>query len=170
MRAWDEHFNAEYDNRFGVKPKVADCNCSCKCKAPPRVKPSSVWHIASAVRRVPRAEALFADPFGLALLSDGTLLVSDKYLHAVFAIDAVTGLVSLLAGVPGESSAERAGKSSAADAKASASPAGSPLSEPAHLALSSDDSTLFVADAGNSVVRRLRLARVAAPVEIDPDG
>lgn len=94
-----------------------------------------------------RVEATFNSPQGLALSASGsTLYVSDQLNHAVRALDVETGAVTTLAGdVP---------TAGALDGSASTAQ----FSSPAALVLSSDQSTLFVADYDNGAIRAVDTA------------
>ena len=89
----------------------------------------------------------FDRPHGLALTSDGRhLLVSEKNAHRIKRVDLATSAVSVLAGT---------GNRGAVDG---APPLAAPsFRYPIALALTSDDSTVFVADNWNHKLRSIEL-------------
>jgi DNA-binding beta-propeller fold protein YncE len=93
----------------------------------------------------PGPDARFREPLGLALSSDArTLYVADTGNHAIRAIDLATGATATLAGTPGFAGW--------GDGAASAARFNLPA------ALAASPSTLYIADAGNHVIRAIDLA------------
>ncbi len=90
--------------------------------------------------------AMFREPRGLALTNDGeTLYVSDCFNHCIRKIDMATAQVSLVAGTPGMSG-NIIGPN--LDAK---------FSYPGKIALSTDESSLYVADSQNTGIKKIDL-------------
>jgi Tol biopolymer transport system component len=87
------------------------------------------------------ASARFNQPFGIAQ-SSGSLYVADTYNHTLRMINPGTGIVTLLAGIPGNfGSADGTGTSAT-------------FNFPVAVA-AADDGTLYVADRGNHTVRKV---------------
>ncbi|MDR0902873.1 MAG: hypothetical protein LBM92_08915, partial [Opitutaceae bacterium] len=84
----------------------------------------------------PAAAARLNKPAGLALDSTGLLFIADSANHTVRTLDLGTGEVSTIAGEPG-----------------AASPGETRFNTPLGLALSEDESVLYVADSGNHAIR-----------------
>jgi sugar lactone lactonase YvrE len=103
----------------------------------------------------PFSQAMFRNPQGVAIASNGVLYIADTNNHAIYAADFVKGEVRLLAGNPGQS-----GK---ADGKARQALFNRPVSISVNTAKSSffssspNDLVILVADAGNNVVRSITL-------------
>ncbi len=92
------------------------------------------------------AEARFWEPMGLALTSDGkTLYVSDQMNNCIRKIDTSTAEVSLVAGTPG-SSGNQIGPNLSAK-----------FNNTGMIALSTDESFLYVADSQNRIIRKIDL-------------
>ncbi len=90
--------------------------------------------------------ARFWEPMGLAITKDGkTLYVADQMNECVRKINTVTAQVSLVAGIPG--SAGNVNNSNFL----------SKFSNPGMIALSTDESTLYVADSQNKIIKKIDL-------------
>lgn len=94
----------------------------------------------------PALEATFAGPSGLALSSSGVLYVADRLNGRIRSVSLETGVVVTIAGT----SSGFGGDGGPAEIAR--------LNQPESLALSGDELTLFVADAGNDRVRAIRLS------------
>ncbi|OAM89792.1 hypothetical protein AW736_10715 [Termitidicoccus mucosus] len=98
------------------------------------------------------ASARFGRPASVAIADNGTIYIADAVAHAIRRVD-VSGTVSTLAGKLGFSgTADGAGQ----DAR---------FNEPAGIALDQAGQSLYVADTGNHVIRRIALGANPAQVE-----
>ncbi len=100
----------------------------------------------SGYREGAGSEARFWEPLGMAVTADGkTLYVSDQVNSCIRKVDTATGQVSLVAGTPGISGLQNGGNYNAK------------FNQTGMIALSTDESALYVADSQNKVIRKIDL-------------
>jgi hypothetical protein len=108
----------------------------------------------------PATAAELADPYGVAVDADGNVYIADTYNSVVREVSAATGVITTIAGDGTEGLSGDGGAAT-----------GATISVPAGLAVSSSG-TVYIADFGNDVIRKVTVAAVAprstAPTLVTP--
>ena len=92
----------------------------------------------------PATDAILANPDGVAVDSQGDIFIADEYFNAIREVNAQTGIMTTIAGNGTYGYTGDGGQATSAE-----------LGDPAGLAIEGND--LFIADAGNNVIREVNL-------------